>query len=246
MPFRNADEWGEMLVAESDTVRILIPRSKGELIPGRFAELSISAPAGARLRLLVPAACQCFDVLRHALTWICSILKDLNKSVLSCFVRRSVMCQIHLIHTSRFEGIEQIQAFHNQDGRANRRIPYAKSGTRVVLKHRQVMIHPQLQKGCGSFALQQRDTYYMECLWARWNRTKSIRRDRTFWLFGLYRSRGKAELVPEEMITKEPDLICIPSSVVSVLIRNSGLWIMFIPDLFEGKIRWNSLVWWGK
>lgn len=77
------------------------PRLKGELIPGRFAELSISAPAGARLRLLVPAACQCFDVLRHALTWICSILKDLNKSVLSCFVRRSVMCQIHLIHTSR-------------------------------------------------------------------------------------------------------------------------------------------------
>ena len=77
--------------------------------------------------------------------------------------------------------------------------------------------------------------------WARWNRTKSIRLDRTFWLFGLYRSRGKAELVPEEMITKEPGLICIPSSIISMLIRNSGLWIMWIPDLFDGKIRWNPL-----
>lgn len=48
------------------------------------------------------------------------------------------------------------------------------------------------------------------------------------------------------MITKEPGLICIPSSIISMLIRNSGLWIMWIPDLFDGKIRWNPLVWWGK
>ena len=77
----------------------------------------------------------------------------------SFFLFHSSVYQIHLI---RFEGIEQIQVFQcfsqsrwaSEQKDAIREIRY-----RGGFETRPSLILPQLRKGCGLFALQQRDTW---------------------------------------------------------------------------------------